>query len=289
MTLIDSHLHLWDPRILHYGWLSDVPALNHPHLPEDLAAEGSAPDAAIVVQADCAANQALAEVRWINELAEHSPFQIAGIVAWAPLENGESVIPLLRQLRAMPRVVGIRRSLQNEPDTLFYDARYRAGLLAAAQEGFVLDLCVRAHQLPAVYHLLSWLFTHQPHARVVLDHMGKPGIINNTRQEWYDSFAQLAQFPSLFCKISGLPTEADWQTWDDEQLAPWIQHAIKSFGPYRCLFGGDWPVVNLAGGYSRWKLCVEKAIANLPICDKHAIMGGNARNVYLQLQEGNNQ
>ena len=281
MTLIDSHLHLWDPRILHYDWLSDVPALNHPHLPEDLAAEGTAPNAAIVVQADCAADQALAEVNWINRLAEHSPFQIAGIVAWAPLENGEAVIPLLRQLRNLPRVVGIRRSLQNEPDALFYNAHYLAGLLAAAQEGFVLDLCVRAHQLPAVHHLLSWLFAHQPNARVVLDHMGKPGIIINAWQEWQDAFAQLAQFPSLCCKISGLPTEADWQTWDDEQLTPWIHHAISNFGPHRCLFGGDWPVVNLAGGYSRWKQCVEKAIANLDARDKHAIMGGNARNIYL--------
>ena len=281
MMLIDSHLHLWDPHVLHYDWLSDVPALNHPHLPEDLAAEGSAPNAAIVVQADCATDQALDEVNWISKVAEHSPFQIAGIVAWAPLENGESVIPLLRQLRAIPRVVGIRRSLQNDPDALFYDAHYRAGLLAAAQEGFVLDLCVRAHQLPAVYHLLSWLFAHQPHARVVLDHMGKPEIINNAWHEWHVAFAQLAEFPSLFCKISGLPTEADWKLWDDEQLAPWIYHAINSFGPHRCLFGGDWPVVNLAGGYSRWKHCIEKVIANLPASDKHAIMGGNAHNVYL--------
>lgn len=281
MTLIDSHLHLWDPRILRYSWLSDVAMLNHPHLPEDLAAEGVVPDAAIVVQADCAADQALAEVNWINKLAEHSPFPLAGIVAWAPLENGESVIPLLRQLRSLPRVVGIRRSLQNEPDTLFYDAQYRAGLLAAAQQGFVLDLCVRAHQLTAVYHLLSWLFMHQPHTRVVLDHMGKPGIINNAWHEWQDAFTQLAAFPTLYCKISGLPTEADWQSWDDEQLAPWIHHAIKHFGPHRCLFGGDWPVVNLAGGYSRWKHCIEKCIDNLTVSDKHAIMAGNAHDIYL--------
>jgi L-fuconolactonase len=286
MTLIDSHLHLWDPRALRYAWLSDVPALNRPYLPEQLADEGDFPDAAIVIQADCAVDLALEEVNWINELAEHSPFQIAGIVAWAPLENGESVMPLLRQLRTMPRVVGIRRSLQNEPEELFYNANYRAGLLAAAREGFVLDLCVRAHQLPAVHLLLSWLFTHEPGTRVVLDHMGKPGIINNEWSEWQSGLEKLAAFPSLHCKISGLPTEADWQMWTPEQLVPWIHHAIQVFGPQRCLFGGDWPVVNLAGGYSRWKQCVEAAIASLPPCDRQAIMAGNARDVYLSHSGG---
>ncbi|MEW7313975.1 amidohydrolase family protein [Buttiauxella gaviniae] len=281
MTLVDSHLHLWDPRRLDYAWLRDVPQLNHAHLPEHFAAQGEIPNAAIVVQADCAENQVLDEVNWINQQAAHSPFPIAGIVAWAPLEKGESVIPLLHQLRAMPRVVGIRRSLQNEPLALFYDAHYRAGLLAAAEAGFVLDLCVRAQQLPAVYHLLSWLFTQQPTARVVLDHMGKPDVAHNGRDAWQNALATLASFPSLYCKISGLPTEADWQTWQDEQLAPWIQHAIACFGAGRCLFGGDWPVINLAGGYSRWKQCVEKAITDLPACDKHAIMAGNTREVYL--------
>ena len=286
MTLIDSHLHLWDPGQLHYRWLSDVPTLNKPHLPAQRADAGDIPDAAIVVQADCAVEQALDEVKWINQQAEHSPFPIAGIVAWAPLETGEAVVSHLRQLRAMPRVVGIRASLQNEPDALMYDPPYRAGLLAVVREGFVLDLCVRAHQLPGVHQLLSWLYRQHPDACVVLDHMGKPGIVSHAWQDWQRALGKLAAFPALRCKISGLPTEADWQTWQAAQITPWIQYAIQVFGPRRCLFGSDWPVVNLAGGYARWKACVEASIAALSPADRHAIMAGNAREVYLSQAEG---
>jgi len=281
MKPLDSHLHLWDPRVLRYDWLNAVPALNSPQLPAQRAHAGDIPEAAIVVQADCAAEQALDEVMWINQLAEDSPFHLAGIVAWAPLEEGDAVVAHLRQLRAMPRVVGVRRSLQNEPDALFYDGHYRAGLLAAAREGFVLDLCVRAHQLPAVHHLLNWLYSQHPDAKVVLDHMGKPGIIHNAWHEWQCAIETLAAFPALRCKISGLPTEADWQHWSPAHIVPWIQHAVQVFGPRRCLFGSDWPVVNLAGGYARWKQCVEMAIADLCVADRQAIMAGNAREVYL--------
>ncbi|HKM98662.1 MAG TPA: amidohydrolase family protein [Buttiauxella sp.] len=286
MKCFDSHLHLWDPRVLRYDWLSDLPALNQPFLPEVLATEAQAPDAAIVVQADCAEEQAVDEVNWINQLAEYSPIHIAGIVAWAALEKGNAVIPHLHQLRNIPRVVGIRRSLQNEPEHLFYDMNFRAGLLAAARNGFVLDLCVRASQLQGVYDLLYWLFSHAPEARVVLDHMGKPTIIRNEWQAWQSVFDPLADFPQLVCKISGLPTEADWLAWNEEELQPWIQHAIAVFGPHRCLFGGDWPVVNLAGGYSRWRQCVENAISHLTPEDRCAIMVNNARDIYLSQSRG---
>lgn len=282
MRLIDSHLHLWDPRRLHYGWLDAMPDLNRPWLPEHIGAEALCPDAAIVVQADCDPAQALEEVRWINALASRSPFRIAGIVAWAPLEQGEGVISFLRQLQALPHVVGIRRSLQNEPDTLLYDAHYRRGVLAAAQAGLAIDLCVRAKQLPAVQSLLDWLYSHMPTARVVLDHLGKPGMTSDTWAAWHSDIGVLSTFPRLHCKISGLPTEADWLTWRDEHLTPWIEHALDRFGPGRCLFGGDWPVVNLAGGYGRWHNCVRKAIAPLPPGDQQAIWSGTAQAFYLQ-------
>ncbi|PXW43994.1 L-fuconolactonase [Klebsiella oxytoca] len=289
MKILDSHLHLWDPGVLRYDWLRDLPALNRPFLPEQLAEAAQSPDAAIVVQADCAAQQALLEVEWINQQAETSPIELAGIVAWAPLETGNAVVPYLRHLHQLPRVVGIRRSLQNEPQELFYHTDYRDGLLAAAREGFVLEMCVRASQLTALHDLLTWLYQHAPDARVVLDHMGKPAIAENQWQTWQETFIALAAFPLLACKISGLPTQADWQRWEPEQLQPWIRQAITAFGPQRCLFGGDWPVVELAGGYPRWRACVMAAIAHLSPEDINAVMGENARHIYLAQSEGGNK
>lgn len=289
MKILDSHLHLWDPGVLRYDWLRDLPALNRPFLPAQLAEVAQSPDAAIVVQADCAAQQALQEVEWINQLAKTSAIKLAGIVAWAPLETGNAVVPYLRHLHELPRVVGIRRSLQNEPLELFYNTDYRDGLLAAAREGFVLDMCVRASQLTALHDLLTWLYQHAPDARVVLDHMGKPAIAENQWQTWQNALTALAAFPQLACKISGLPTEADWQNWQPEQLLPWIQQAITAFGPQRCLFGGDWPVVELAGGYARWRACVMAAIAYLSPEDINAVMGDNARRIYLAKSEGGNK
>ncbi|WP_347290901.1 amidohydrolase family protein [Kluyvera georgiana] len=282
MMLIDSHLHLWDPRGLSYPWLSGLPALNHPHLPEQLADIEGAPDMAIVVQADCLIEQALDEVIWLHQVAEHSPITLAGIVASAPLEQGEAVRPFLRQLREWPLVVGIRRSLQNEPLERFYDAGYRDGVLAVAQEGWVIDLCIRANQLLAANDLLNWLFRHCPQARVVLDHMGKPDIAQSHFEEWRQGIDRITAYPNVYCKISGLPTEADWQHWTTEQLAPWILHAIDAFGAERCLFGGDWPVVNLAGGYTRWRQCVEKTLqlAPLTVQERAGIMAENARRIY---------
>lgn len=289
MKILDSHLHLWDPGVLHYDWLRDLPALNRSFLPAQLAKAAQSPDAAIVVQADCAAQQALLEVEWINQQAETSPIELVGIVAWAPLETGNAVVPYLRHLHELPRVVGIRRSLQNEPLELFYNTDYRDGFLAAAREGFVLDMCVRASQLTALHDLLTWLYQHAPDARVVLDHMGKPAIADNQWQTWQETFIALAAFPLLACKISGLPTQADWQRWEPEQLQPWIQQAITAFGPQRCLFGGDWPVVELAGGYPRWRTCVMAAIAHLSLEDINAVMGENARRIYLTQSEGGNK
>lgn len=282
MTLIDSHLHLWNPQCLSYPWLNDLPALNQPYLPEQLANVDGAPDMAIVVQADCLIDQALEEVIWLHRIAEHSPIVLTGIVACAPLEHGEAVRPFLRQLREWPLVVGIRRSLQNEPLERFYDADYRAGLLAAAQEGWVIDLCIRADQLLAADNLLNWLFHRCPQAHVVLDHMGKPNITQNGMLEWQQGIMRIAAYPNVSCKLSGLPTEADWQNWTKEQLIPWILHAIDIFGTERCLFGGDWPVVNLAGGYTRWRKCVEESLQLLPISaqQRSAITAQNARRIY---------
>lgn len=286
MRLTDSHLHLWDPHVLHYAWLNEVPQISGPQLPEHRFADESDLQAAIVVQADCSPEQAIEEARWVAHLAQSAPFKIAGIVAHIALDKPKTLSAQLNALQEIPHVVGVRHSLQNEALSLFYDADYRQGMATIAEAGLTLDICVRSHQLSATWDLLNWLFNKIPTARVVLDHLGKPNIAHQNWSEWQHNFDRLTSFNALWCKISGLPTEANWDAWQDDDLLPWIRHAIDKFGPGRCMFGGDWPVVKLAGGYTRWKQCVLKAIAQRPEKDQQSIMSDNTMKFYLNKSGG---
>ncbi len=274
--MIDSHLHFWNPEQLTYDWLQYVPAISGRMGPEEFAATGVPLEGAIFVQADCA--QALAEVDWINRLN----FPILGIVAYAPLELGDT--PHIQALKAKPKVVGIRRNAQNEPDGFMTSEGYIAGLIAAAQAGFSLDMCIRARQLPELRQALDRLFRAAPEARVILDHLGKPEIkahgADISADNWNKEINTLAGLPHVFCKLSGLPTEADWKHWTQEQLRPYLDHALTAFGPSRCLFGGDWPVVDLAGGYARWQAVVASAISHLPKDQQTEVWSGTTRTVY---------
>ena len=274
--MIDSHLHFWNPEHLTYDWLQYVPAISGRMGPEEFAATGVPLEGAIFVQADCA--QALAEVDWINRLN----FPILGIVAYAPLELGDT--PHIQALKAKPKVVGIRRNAQNEPDGFMTSEGYIAGLIAAAQAGFSLDMCIRARQLPELRQALDRLFRAAPEARVILDHLGKPEIkahgADISADNWNKEINTLAGLPHVFCKLSGLPTEADWKHWTQEQLRPYLDHALTAFGPSRCLFGGDWPVVDLAGGYARWQAVVASAISHLPKDQQTEVWSGTTRTVY---------
>ncbi|MCR6660604.1 MAG: amidohydrolase family protein [Asticcacaulis sp.] len=274
--MIDSHLHFWNPERLTYDWLQYVPAISGRMGPEEFAATGAALEGAIFVQADC--EEALAEVDWVNSL----DFSILGIVAYAPLELGDT--PHILALKTKSKVVSIRRNAQNEPDGFMISEGYQAGMIAAAKAGFSLDMCIRARQLPELRQALAALFKAVPDARVILDHLGKPDIKSHGTDihagDWANEINSLSLMPNVFCKLSGLPTEADWDHWTQEQLRPYLDHALSTFGPSRCLFGGDWPVVDLAGGYARWQAVVASAISHLPENQQIQVWSGTARTVY---------
>jgi len=280
--MIDSHLHFWNPTHLTYDWLQYVPSISGCMGPEAFTSTGVKPEGAIFVQADCAPDQALAEVDWINSLGISMSWPILGIVAYAPLELGDTL--QIAALKAKPKVVGIRRNAQNEPDGFMTSDGYLAGMIAAARAGFSLDMCIRARQLPELRQALDILFRAAPDARVILDHLGKPDIKTHGADisggDWVNEINALSVMPNVFCKLSGLPTEADWEHWTPEQLRPWLDHALSVFGPPRCLFGGDWPVVELAGGYARWQAVVASAISHLSPDQQARIWSGTARTVY---------
>lgn len=247
--ITDSHLHLWDNNNLNYPWLEKMPTLNQSFLLTDLmdATKSLHIESFVFVQAECEPQQSLAEVNWVFELAKRDA-RIHGIVAHAPLELGADVKPHLTALKENKLVKGVRRLLQAETDDFCLEKKFVTGVQLLSDYNFSFDLCVKPHQLPAAIRLVEQC----QDVRFVLNHLGKPNIAKKQLQPWQDNISQLASFKNVWCKISGLTTEAHHQTWCSDDLRPYINHAIKEFTFDRVMFGSDWPVVNLAGSYTHW-------------------------------------
>jgi len=271
--MIDAHLHFWAPGRFRYRWLENVPAIAGDFGPSQFPKSGI--DGAVFVQADCDPSQAINEADWVTGLN----FPVLGIVAYVPLEMGAAARPMLAEMAQRPLVRGVRRNVQDEPDG-FMTGRYVDGMHAAADAGLSVDMCVRARQLPELLRVVEQV----PQARIVLDHLGKPEIARHghdiTAGGWAEHITALATWPNTWCKLSGLSTEADWQAWTAGDLLPYLNHALAVFGPGRCLFGGDWPVVELSGGYARWTEVVTTAVSHLDETQKDRVWSGTAKEVY---------
>jgi L-fuconolactonase len=277
-VLVDAHVHLWDTDRLPYPWLDEFTRLRRPFLPEHLAADlGDVRlDGLVHVQADCAPERALDEVDLVAGLTSAVP--VLGIVAYAPLEQGAAVADHLAALTTRPLVRGVRRSTQNDP-LLLAEAAYADGLVEVARAGLAADLCVRAEHLPQAVRTLRAVADRAPDLRVVLDHAGKPPV-GGDLTGWAADLRTLAALPGVVCKLSGLVTEADWDTWTEEQVRPVIGTVLDVFGPERVMFGGDWPVLTLASGYPRWHRLVEQALAGLPDEQAEQVRSGTAVRTY---------
>jgi L-fuconolactonase len=275
--VIDSHVHFWEPEQLRYDWLATVPAINRPYTPQTLASRLGpvALQQLLFVQAECVPEQGLDEVAWVSELARTEP-RVGGIVAFAPLEQGEAVRPWLEKLTTYRLVKGVRRLLQSEPLGFAQQADFVAGVRLLAQFDYSFDLCVRHWQMADVV----WLVEQCPDVEFVLDHLGKPGIQAQLWEPWATQLGQLAALPNVCCKLSGLVTEADHGRWRPADLQPYIARALTVFGPERLLFGGDWPVSELATTYVGWWETAVAALGHLSAAEQHQIFYENARRVY---------
>jgi len=271
LDLIDAHIHFWDPERLHYAWLEGIPALHRRFTPESL------PDGRqryVFVQADCRADETWAEIAWVTELAQHHP--VLGVVAYAPLHEGVAARPELERLAGHELVVGVRRLLQGQPESLLNSEELASGVNMLAEFGLTFDACVTHQQLPAV----TTLAASCPHVTIVLDHLGKPDVARRRLDPWGADLAALAENPNVVCKLSGLTTEADHDAWTPADLRPYLEHALTCFGPERCLVGSDWPVATLATSYERWFDVLLEFLADLPSPAREAILAGNASRVY---------
>jgi L-fuconolactonase len=272
--IVDAHVHYWDTARRHHAWLDHEPDLRRPFGPADLDAGGWDVAGVVAVQADCREDEGLDEARWLASLAVDGP--VLGVVAHAPLERGAAAADSLDALRQVPGVVGVRRLLQDEPTALVTDPAFVAGVRSLAPLGLTFDVCVREHQLTAVAALAA----AAPEVRFVLDHLGKPDLERGDIARWRAAIADLARRPNVTCKLSGLATEAGASRRWEAKALPCLAHALDAFGPARCLFGSDWPVLTLRSAYARWIEVVLSALEDLGDDDRRAVLAANAVAIY---------
>jgi L-fuconolactonase len=277
MLVVDAHHHFWDPARASYPWLTDALApIRRRFGPEDLrpllAANGV--DRTILVQT----RSSLDETHEFLATAAQHDF-IAGVVGWVDL-TAPNVAEQLAALRARPggaKLVGIRHQVHDEADPEWLGrADVRRGLAAVGNAGLAYDILVRTRELPAALALVRDL----PSIRFVIDHIAKPPIATGAIDEWAARLKPLAASPNVFCKLSGMVTEADWKRWTARDLAPYASRVLEWFGPERCVFGSDWPVCLVAASYAHVIDACGVAIGDVPSAERERIFGGNAIELY---------
>jgi L-fuconolactonase len=273
--IIDSHLHLWDPRKLTYPWLFSP--LDRPFLPEDFqaASAGVEIEALVFLECDAAIDQTFAEAEQVLAWAKEEP-RIAAMVCNAALEQGDAVRADLERLAGLDKVRGVRRIYQDQPDATYcLRPDFVAGVRALADYGLSFDLCLKHPQLQATIGLVDAC----PNVPMVLDHIAKPGIAAGLMQPWADQMRDLARRENVVCKLSGVATEAA-ADWTAATLRPYMEVALEAFGPSRIMFGGDWPVSTLRLTYPEWVAVVDAVIADLSEAEQRQIYRETARSFY---------
>lgn len=274
-AIVDTHVHFWDPGRLDYPWLAGVPALNQPRTAETLLASLPEPVDAVFVEAGAIPGDAAAEIEWVREQARRHPW-IRGAVADVPLEDPVLARAEIRRHATDPFVVGVRRNVQDEAPGFTAEADFRAGVRALGDAALPFDACVREHQLPELVELCAAC----PQTTIVLNHLGKPGSAHRSAAAgWREALARLARRDNAVCKLSGLATELPPGT-APAQTIDLLREALDTFGPERCMYGSDWPVMTLATGYRAWLDLVREALTTYSSDDIDSVLGANAARIY---------
>jgi L-fuconolactonase len=257
-------------------WLDGLEMLRRPFGLSDFRehTRGLPVEQVVYLEVDRTPAYGLLEAEWA--LQQDAP--VAGVVAWAPLEDGDVAASYLDALVALgPRIKGVRRLLQSEADPDFLVApAFLDGLRLLPRYGLSFDICIRHQHLKRTIDMVRAC----PDTQFVLDHIGKPDIRAGLLDPWREEISQLADLPNVVCKVSGAVTEADHALWTTEDLAPYVFYVLTAFGEDRVLFGGDWPVVTLAAPYVRWVEALQELTVNLSQEAKRKLWADNARRVY---------
>jgi len=271
---IDAHQHFWSYRPARDLWITDeMSVLKRDFLPQHLLPEllSAGIDATVAVQADPSEQ----ETRFLLDLAENHP-AILGVVGWVDL-CAPDIADRLADWRKFEELSGFRHLIQGEPDERFVlRADFQRGIACLAQFGFTYDILIYPKHLPAVLDLVG----AHPRQPFVVDHLGKPEIKAGKLQPWAGLMRELAVAPNIFCKLSGLINEADWEHWKPGDFKPYLDVVFESFGPQRLMFGSDWPVCLLAGSYRQVVNLISSYLIGRPGDEQAAIFGDNAARFY---------
>lgn len=270
---IDSHQHFWNYSETEYPWIPKGSPLQRDWLPADLAAvqkplglEGS-----IAVQA----RQTVEESRWLLNLADHYP-SIKGVVGWVDLCSDKAGAQL-EEFSKHPKFVGVRHVVQGEPDPKFMlRPDFLRGIGRLQQTKLTYDILIYPKQLPAAIELAK-KFPEQP---FVLDHSAKPPIKEGVLSPWREQIQELAASKNVWCKVSGMVTEADLKNWKAADFKPYLDVIFAAFGEERLMFGSDWPVCLLAGSYAKVHALFFEYIASRAPASQAGLLGKNAARFY---------
>jgi L-fuconolactonase len=272
---IDAHQHYWKISRGDYGWITpDLPVLYRDFLVSDLKKhlEENKIDKTIVVQAA----PTIEETEFILDLSTHSD-SIAGVVGWIDVDDS-SYKEQLNKFREHPKFVGIRIMIQDMPDeSIILEPNYLEAFSYFGKLGLPVDLLVKSGQLPVLVKLLN-----QVSIRGVIDHIAKPNIAKGELEPWKKRMSEIAKHQNIYCKLSGMVTDANNNNWQKEEFVPYVHHIIEEFGTRRVMYGSDWPVCLLSASYDQvYQLLKETLPENVISVEKEQIFGANAAEFYL--------
>ena len=272
--IIDSHQHFWIYEAEKHAWIDDdMKVIRKDFMPEDLKLvyQNNGIDGCVAVEAD----QTLAQTDFLLDLAEKNDF-IKGVVGWADL-RASNIDSVLKQYSQFPKLKGFRHVVQAEADHNFMlRPNFLNGIAALEKYNFTYDILIFPHQLGAALELVRRF----PNQKFIIDHIAKPYIKDGFYDGWATLMKAISQHPNVYCKLSGMATEADYNNWTPAQIERYMQLVLDAFGANRILFGSDWPVCLVAGNYTKTKELVTNFIAKLSSEELEAIMGGNAIQFY---------
>ena len=271
---VDAHHHLWRYSAEEYGWIDESMAvLQRDFLPEDLMAEIAAAgiDGTVAVQA----RQTMEETRWLLKMADACA-AIRGVVGWAPIA-GEEFPGVMEEFEDRPKLKGLRHVIQGEKDENYILREdFNSGIRTLLGSGLVYEILIYERQLPQAIDFVD----EHPEQVFVLDHVAKPLIAAGQMEPWAARMRELGKRENVWCKVSGMVTEAEWSSWDAAALRPYLDAAVEAFGVRRLMAGSDWPVCLVACEYGRWFDVLREYFAGFSAAERDAVFGGTAVEVY---------
>ncbi len=274
MTIIDTHHHFWKYSPAEYGWISDeMKSIRRDFLPADL--KKTLDEAGVSGAVSVQARTTVEESDWLLSMAEKHDF-LRGVVGWVPLTEGD-VEKHLERLAQHKKFKGVRHVIQGEPDDNYIlRPDFNAGVKKLLKYKLRYDILIfEKHLKPSIRFV-----DQHPNQMFILDHVAKPKIKERILSPWREDMIELGKRPNVYCKLSGMITEADWKKWSSADLAPYLDSALQAFGPKRLMFGSDWPVMLVAGQYKPWVELVKQTIKRYSAAEQEQILSKNAIEAY---------